>query len=151
MIPPNSFDRIGNFRLMYWGMLENDDVLEFELVDYFNSPIIKKGNGVYQVFYAIAKKEYDKLGLMVDDALELHVSYKCFVTALSVLPNHMRIPMLRKNALGKNALISFSKDNSKSITVHDIKPIEPTKAQIDDSKKLYALVLSEHKNEQWGR
>ena len=139
----NAHERMG-IRVLYWGQFYLNDILEFELVDYFSSPIIREGNGLYHVYYAIAKADNLNLGIIAEDEIELHISYKTYCNALSFLPTQIKTPCLKKFADGKNLFIKISKRNSREIVVHYQEPREPTGQQLKEAESLYQMVRLEH-------
>ena len=139
----NPHERMG-IRVLYWGQFYIGDILEFEFVDYFSSVTIREGNGLYQVYYAIAKADNLNLGIVAGDEVELHLSYKTYCNALSALPTQMKTPCLKKFAKGKNLYMKISKRNSRELIVHYQEPREPTEQQLKEAESLYRMVRLEH-------
>ncbi|MEK6883028.1 MAG: hypothetical protein AABY22_25615, partial [Nanoarchaeota archaeon] len=139
----NAHERMG-IRVLYWGQFYQDDILEFEIVDYFSSPIIREGNWIYHVYYAIVTADNLNLGIIAGDEIELHLSYKTYCNALSFLPTQMKTPCLKKFAEGKNLFMKISKKNSREIVVHYQEPREPTEQQLKEAESLYKMVSLEH-------
>ena len=135
----NAHERMG-VRIVYWNQWKAGDILEFELVDYFNSPIIREGNGLYHVYYAIAKADYEFLGINEGDPLELHITYRSYKKSISSLPNAMIIPCKKEYAKGKNLYIKLEKVNSRIIKVHYQEPREPTLEQLKEASIQYNLL-----------
>ncbi len=140
----NAHEMVGSFQTVYWNEWRLRDKLEFELIDCFRSPVIKEGNGLYQVYYAISCMNYKPLGIREGDNIFLHISYRALVTALSKVPSDQKIPCLKENADGKNIYIKIERLSSKSMKVHYQEPREPTADHIIDAKKYYEIINSEH-------
>ncbi len=142
----NAHEIVGSSQTLYWNEWPEAEILEFELVDYFRSDVYAEGNGHYQIYYAIARKDNEALGLRVGDDILLHISYKCFVKALSKLALEYKLPAMKSNAAGKNLLIKVERLNTKSMKIHYQEVIEPTKKNITDAERYYKLIEMEHGN-----
>lgn len=121
----NPHDVITTKQQVFWNDLEVGIPIELELVDYFKAPVCLKARGIYVAYYAVAKCEYNPLGIKPGDELFVYFSYKAFVGAISKLPVDKQVPCLRKYADGKNLLIKVEKINSKCIKIFYQKIVEP--------------------------
>ncbi len=142
----NAHELVGSFQTVYWNEWKEGKILEFELVDCFRSLVFKEGNGLYQVYYAIARSEDKTLGMREGDDIFLHVSWRALVKALSKVPVEQKIPCLKKNADGKNIFIRIEKLTSKSMKIHWQEPREPTVEQLENAGKYYEIIKAEHQD-----
>ena len=145
--PPNAFEHeiVGQCQTLYCNALKVDDVVDIELVDYFNSPVIQEGNGFYHVFYAIARQDYPHCKIRNGDALMFHVAYRMLVNALAELPLEYKISMSKKYSEGKNLFWKICKLNSKAVRIDYAEPREPTEENISNANKFYSIIKSLNK------
>jgi len=140
----NPHDSVGDIQFVFWNEWGLGDKLDFELVNYFKAPVYNKGRGVYVIYYAIARCDYDKLGFRRGDKLLLFISYNAYRYAIAKLPAEQKVPCLRKFAEGKNNLMCIERVNSERIRIHTQVVVEPTPEQLLESEKQYGLVVREH-------
>ncbi len=140
----NAHELVGCFQTVYWNEWKIKSTVEFELVDAFKAPVLKEGNGLYQVYYAICGKDYPPLGMKAGDNIFLHIAYRALLKALFKLPVEFKAACLKENADGKNIFIKFQRTNETSFTVLYQEPREPTAEHIANSKRYYEIIKSEH-------
>jgi len=145
----NAHEIVGSSQTMYWNEWPEGQLLEFELIDYFRSNVYPEGNGHYQIYYAIARKDNATLGIRDGDDILLHISYKGFVKTISRLPTEYKLPAMKKTAEGKNLFIRIEKVNSKSMKLHYQEVREPTEQNKEDADKYYKLIEMEHRIKQY--
>ena len=142
----NAHECVGCFQTMYWNEWKAGDILEFILVDYFKAPVYREGNGMFQIYYAVCRKDYPKLGMKVGDDIFLHIAYRALKKALEKVPMEIKMPCLKENADGQNLFIRIERKNDVSIKVHYEEPREPTTEHKANSKKYYQIIHSEFKH-----
>ena len=142
----NAHELVGSFQTVYWNEWVVGDKLEFEFIDYFIAPVFKEGNCLYQVYYAVCKKDYPHLGMRDGDDIILHLSYRALSKALNRLPIEMKIPCLKKSAEGKNLFIKIERVNPISIKVHYQEPREPSEEHKANADKYYKIINAEHQH-----
>ena len=141
---PSPHDAVTNSPELYWNDLRIGDILEFELIDFYNGEIKKKGNSTYAVYLAIPSQDYELLKIRKNCYVTFFIAWRAFEKALQKLPTDMTTPCQRKYAEGKNILIKLEKSGANSIRIHNEEPIEPTAEQLEDSKKIYEMVRKDH-------
>ena len=140
----NPHETVGDKQWLFWNQWKEGQVLEFEFVDYFNAPVIRK-RGLYSVYYAIALCDIDNAGVRKDDKLILFISYKTLVTALHKLPKDLKTPCMKQYGEGKNLFIRIERINSTRIKIHHQELREPTEGQVKDADRQYAQIRREER------
>ena len=136
---------VGCCQTVYWNEWPLKKKHEFELVDYFSSPVYGVGRGQYHIYYAIAKSKIPELGIRVEDDLILYISFRTWLVELSKQPADIKIPCMKKNAEGKNLYVKVEKINPKFMKLHHEEPREPTVEQLEKAKKYYSIINAENK------
>ncbi len=145
----NAHEIVGSSQTLYWAEWPVAELMEFELIDFYRSKVYPEGNGVYHIYYAIARRDNKTLGIRVGDDIILHISYKSFVKAISRIPSEFKLPAMKQNAEGKNLWITIERLNSKEMKLHKQEVIEPTKENKTDADKYYKLIEMEHTIKQY--
>ena len=137
-------DRVGLFTTIYWNELEEGIEYEFEILDYFASPVVKEGQGHYHIFMAIPTKDFPIGGMNIKkgDMIELHVSYRTFVKALQKLSAELRTPCLRKFIEGKNVIMRFKKLDVRRLAITHQEPREPMNGMKEEAGKFYSMITN---------
>ena len=145
-IPINPHETIGDKQWMFWNMWLDKKPVEFLLIDYFKAPTVKRGRGLYTVYYAIAQEPIDHMNVKAGDEIILFITYKAYVNAINVLCNEYRTPSMKKFAEGKNLYIKIEKVDRGRIKIHKQEVREPTEEQLLEADRQYKMIQLEHEN-----
>ena len=141
--PINSYEAIGENMWMFWGQFPLNEIVEFELIDYFKAPVVCK-RGYYMAYYALAGKDMPSLQVKKGEPITLFITYPAFLTALNMLPAELKIPCLKKYADGKNLYICMERMSKGRLKIHYQEVREPTPEQLVKAKEQYAQIRFQH-------
>ena len=140
----NPHELVGDRQWVFWNELKMRVPLEFELIDYFKAPVVRKGSGAYVIYYAKAITPLKNLGVEKGDMIILFISFRAFVFALNKLKAEFKVPCTKKLADGKNLFIRLERYSPYEIKVHYQEIRVPDEEQLNDAAKQYALIKAEH-------
>lgn len=142
----NPHEVVGTKQYVFWNQLILDKPIELEIIDYFKAKTLRKGRGYYTVYYAIARCNYDDIGIRECDELIFFMTYRSFVNALRKLPITVQRQFSSNDAKGKNLYIKFERVTKDWIKIHNQELREPTQEQLLEAGKQYELINNEHED-----
>lgn len=139
----NPHELVGNSQWVFWNEWPEKKPLEFELIDYFKAPVVKKKRGAYVVYYAKAITPIENLGVKEGDDLILFITFKAYVSALNKLRAEIKVPCSKKFADGKNLYIKIEKVCAYSLKIHNQEIRDCPEEQKIEALKQYEIIKSE--------
>jgi len=153
MLNAHEHELVGNCQTIYWNEWPMSDDLtkpyihEFELVDFFSSPVYRQGTyGNYHIYYAVARSKIPELGVRIGDDLILHITFAGWCLALSKVPMEFKLSCRKEVAFGQNLFVKVSRLSHKAMKIHYEERRAPTPEHLEKAKKYYEIINAEHKH-----